>query len=81
MEAWEQEQKDMAEGKIVEKAKPDKKTTVKKAGTGTKVRAEAKPKTPGKRTPVKKDVETTKTDDSAAPKSKVRRDRSNGLEC
>ncbi len=53
---WEQEQKDIAEGKIVEKDKASKKIQpmVKKAGTG--IKAESKPKGPGRRTPVKKDT-------------------------
>lgn len=59
---WEQEQKDIAEGKLVEKEKPNKKIQpmVKKAGTG--IKAETKPKTPGRK----------KKDPDASPSNKIK---------
>jgi hypothetical protein len=61
-----QEQKDIAEGKIVEADKSNKKVQpmVKKAGTG--IKAELKSKMPGRKTPVKKDT------NKAMTKQKVR---------
>ncbi len=58
---WEQEQKDIAEGKIVVGDKSNKKVQpmVKKAGTG--IKAELKSKMPGRKTPVKKDTNKAMT--------------------